>query len=132
MVRVGRVLVILGVAVWPAWGVLLLAGSAPHVGWALLAHLALVVPGGMLVRRGTHPGHRTMRERLGSGLVVFGVLAWVPYFILREQGVEAPSAPFLVWHLSGVIPGAVLRYSRWGWPRREPSPEPSGGNQARN
>ena len=121
MVRLGRALVILGVAVWPAWGALFLAGSAPHVEWALLAHLALVVPGGMLVRRGAGPGSRSTRQRLGTALIAFGVLAWVPYFILREQGVDAPSAPFLVWHLSGVIPGAVLRYTRWGWPRRESS-----------
>ena len=123
MVRLGGVLVILGVAVWPVWGALFLAGSAPHVGWALLAHLALVVPGGMLVRRGAPPGSRSTRKRLGTALIAFGVLAWVPYFILREQGVEAPSAPFLLWHLSGVIPGAILRYTPWGWPGRTASSE---------
>jgi hypothetical protein len=121
MVRLGRVLVFLGVAVWPVWGILFLAGSAPNVGWALLAHLALVVPGGTLVRRGTPSEARPARQRLGTALIAFGVTAWVPYFILREQGVEVPSAPFLAWHLSGVIPGAVLRYTRWGWPRRRTS-----------
>jgi hypothetical protein len=115
MVRLGRVLVFLGVAVWPVWGILFLAGSAPNVGWALLAHLALVVPGGTLVRRGTPSEARPARQRLGTALIAFGVTAWVPYFILREQGVEVPSAPFLAWHLSGVIPGSVLRYTRWGW-----------------
>jgi hypothetical protein len=128
MVRLGRVLVILGVAVWPVWGALFLTGSAPHVGWALLAHLALVVPGGMLVRRGAPEASRTARKRLGTGLIAFGVLAWVPYFILREQGVDAPSTPFLIWHLSGVIPGAILRYTRWG-PRRV-TPE-GGAEEAR-
>ena len=132
MVLLGRALLVLGVAVWPAWGVLFLAGSAPHVGWALLLHLALVVPGGMLIRREAPPEPQTVRKRLGSGLIAFGVLAWVPYFILRDQGVDVPSAPFLVWHLSGVISGAVLRYTRWGWPRPQPSPEPGGGNQARH
>jgi peptidoglycan/LPS O-acetylase OafA/YrhL len=114
MVGLGRALVVLGVAVWPVWGLLFLTGSAPNVGYALLVHLALVVPGGVLVRRVRAPGPRPARKRLGDALIVFGVLAWVPYFIIREEGVDAPSTPFLVWHLLGVVPGALLRYTRWG------------------
>lgn len=118
MLGLGRVLVVLGVAVWPAWGVLFLAGQAPSVLWALLVHLALVIPGGIIVRR--HGPHEARpRKRLGEVLIAVGVLAWVPYFILTEQGVDAPSAPFLAWHLVGVIPGAILRYTRWG--ERRPS-----------
>jgi hypothetical protein len=114
MVALGRVLVVLGVAVWPVWGLLFLTGSAPNVGYAFLAHLALVIPGGVIVRRASPPGPRPARKRLGDVLVALGVLAWVPYFILREQGVDVPSTPFLVWHLLGVVPGAILRYTRWG------------------
>jgi hypothetical protein len=121
MVGLGRALVVLGVAVWPVWGILFLAGPAPHVLYALLAHLILVVPGGILVRRGAPPGPRPARKRLGDALILFGVLAWVPYFILTEQGVEVPSAPFLVWHLVGVVPGAILRYTRWGGRRTAPN-----------
>jgi peptidoglycan/LPS O-acetylase OafA/YrhL len=124
MVGLGRALVVVGVAVWPVWGVLFLTGSAPNVGYALLAHLALVVPGGILVRRGAPPGPRPARKRLGDALIVFGVLAWVPYFILREQGVDTASAPFLVWHLLGVIPGSILRYTRVG---RAPAGSKPGG-----
>lgn len=114
MIALGRALVVLGVAVWPVWAVLFLTGSAPNVGYALLAHLVLVIPGGMLVRRAAPRGPRPARKRLGDVLIVVGVLAWVPYFILREQGVDAPSTPFLVWHLLGVIPGSILTYTRWG------------------
>jgi peptidoglycan/LPS O-acetylase OafA/YrhL len=117
MLPLGRVLVLFGVAVWPVWGVLFLAGQAPSVLWALGVHLALVVPGGILVRR--HGPHEARpRKRLGEILIAVGVLAWVPYFILTERGVEVASAPFLAWHLLGVIPGAILRYTRWGERRR--------------
>jgi hypothetical protein len=126
MVGLGRALVVVGVAVWPVWGVLFLTGSAPNVGYALLAHLALVVPGGILVRRGAPPGPRPARKRLGDALIVFGVLAWVPYFILRELGVDTASEPFLVWHLLGVIPGSILRYTRWGGRRPARSQEAAG------
>lgn len=119
MLRLGRALVVLGVAVWPVWGILFLAGQAPSVLWALLLHLVLLVHGGILVRR-HGPREVRPRKRLGEILIALGVLAWVPYFILTEQGVDVPSAPFLAWHLLGVIPGAVLRYTRWG-ERREVS-----------
>jgi len=131
MVRLGRALVVLGVAVWPVWGLLFIAGSAPTVGYALLAHLALVVPGGILVRRAAPPGPRSARKRLGDTLIVLGVLAWVPYFVLTERGVDVPSTPFLVWHLLGVVPGAFLRYTPWGR-RSEPSPKRTRRTQALN
>ncbi|HXF74433.1 MAG TPA: hypothetical protein VNO79_17760 [Actinomycetota bacterium] len=114
--RVGALLVTLGVAVWPAWGIWFVVGGAPHVAWAVLAHLALVVPGGALLRRARPrpPGPLARRRRLGEGLIAFGVLAWAPYLYLSESGREVSSLPFLVWHLSGVIPGAVLRYTSLG------------------
>jgi hypothetical protein len=119
--------VILGVAVWPLWGALWLAGSAPHVGWALVAHLALVVPGGFLLRRHRPAGvQRELGKRVGEILIALGVLAWVPYFYVTEyQARDVSSTPFLVWHLFGVIPGALLRYTRLGrmlFRPRQPAP----------
>jgi peptidoglycan/LPS O-acetylase OafA/YrhL len=116
MVSLGRTLVVLGVAVWPVWGVLALTGRAPHVLYAVAAHLALVLPGGMLLRA-ARPERRqpSPRQRLGTALIWFGVLAWLPYFALRElTDADVPSWPFLTWHLLGVIPGALLRYTRIG------------------
>jgi hypothetical protein len=67
----------------------------------------------MIVRR-HGPRDARPRKRLGEVLIALGVLAWLPYFILTEQDVDVPSWPFLTWHLLGVIPGAILRYTRWG------------------
>jgi peptidoglycan/LPS O-acetylase OafA/YrhL len=116
MAFLGRTLVVLGVAVWPAWALLALANRAPHVVFAVAAHLALVVPGGMLLR-GARPERRrpSPRQRLGTALIWAGVLAWLPYFALRElSDADVPSWPFLTWHLLGVIPGALLRYTPLG------------------
>lgn len=114
----GRILVGLGVAVWPVWGSLYVAGSAPSVAAALVAHLVLVIPGGMLIRRAGGGSPPSVRKRAGSLLILFGIIAWAPYFFVTEvSGTEISSFPFLIWHLSGVVPGALLRYtgigSRW-------------------
>jgi hypothetical protein len=120
MATVGRVLVVLGVAVWPVWGALFIADRAPNVLFAVAAHLALVVPGGMLIRA-ARPERRqpSSRQRLGIALIWFGVLAWLPYFALKElTDADVASWPFLTWHLLGVIPGALLRYTPLGTGRR--------------
>ena len=54
-----------------------------------------------------------MREstlrKLGAVLIVLGVLAWVPYAILKYAlDVDVSVVPFLVWHLLGVVPGSKL------------------------
>ena len=50
-----------------------------------------------------------MRRQLGVGLIVLGVLAWLPYGVLTHAlGLEVEAAPFLAWHLAGVIPGSYL------------------------
>ncbi len=42
---------------------------------------------------------------------------WVPYFILKANGAQVEVAPFLIAHLSGVIPGAILAPSDTLWRR---------------
>ena len=114
MVTLGRALVAAGVAIWPVWGTLFLLDRAPHVALAIGAHLALVIPGGMILRAHRPEAHRRARgRRLGEVLILLGVLAWAPYFVLSRDG-EIASWPFLAAHLSGVIPGAVLRYTPLG------------------
>lgn len=115
--RFAKALIAAGVLVWPAWGALWLFRRAPNVGLAVVSHLALVIPGGMLMRasKEEEPPALVRRKRLGTLLITFGVLAWVPYFIAQEMsGREIESIPFLVWHLSGVVPGGLLRYTRIG------------------
>lgn len=51
------------------------------------------------------------RKRIGALLIFLGVLAWAPYFYLQFIGEEVTVTPFLAAHLSGVLPGFVLR--RW-------------------
>ncbi len=49
------------------------------------------------------------RRQLGAGLIVAGVLAWAAYAVLNYMvGLEIGAAPFLAWHLAGVIPGSYL------------------------
>ena len=49
--RLGKLLILAGVAVWIPYSVLLLAGHAPEVRWYLPFHLCGVIPGAILARR---------------------------------------------------------------------------------
>ena len=58
------------------------------------------------------------KSTLGRILIVFGVLAWVPYGILKYgMGQDLEVMPFLAWHLCGVIPGAILAPGETIWAR---------------
>ena len=46
----GRILILLGVAMWIPYAVLLLSGGEPEVGRFLPFHLAGVIPGALLAR----------------------------------------------------------------------------------
>ena len=50
------------------------------------------------------------RHRLGVVLIIWGGLAWIPYFGFLLIGKEhlMPFSLHLAWHLSGVIPGTML------------------------
>jgi hypothetical protein len=61
-----------------------------------------------------------MRRRAGRILIWVGVLAWVPYMVLKYYlGHDVSPLPFLTVHLLGVIPGAYLRH--FGGSREETS-----------
>ncbi len=53
---------------------------------------------------------RSIRKEVWGRILIFiGVSAWIPYGVLAYiLGRETNVAPFLVVHLSGVIPGALL------------------------
>ena len=47
---------------------------------------------------------------IGRLLVLWGLLAWISYSILWIiQQAKPPTAPFLAWHLSGVLSAAFLK-----------------------
>ncbi len=49
------------------------------------------------------------RRGIGAALIVIGVAAWAVYAILAYAlALEISAAPFLAWHLAGVVPGAYL------------------------
>lgn len=48
-------------------------------------------------------------SRVANALIILGVTAWVPYFYLLALGRSPSILPFLLLHLSGVLPGAWLR-----------------------
>jgi hypothetical protein len=50
------------------------------------------------------------KTTLGNILLLMGLAAWVTYYVLKFlTPLDPPFAIFLAWHLSGVIPGAMLR-----------------------
>jgi hypothetical protein len=55
-----------------------------------------------------------IRAHLPAILIVQGVLAWVPFAFLKYMAQEDVNVmPFLVWHLLGVVPGAVMSGRGW-------------------
>lgn len=48
--RVGRVLILAGVAVWIPYGILLISGNEPDIRYFLPVHLSGVIPGAILAR----------------------------------------------------------------------------------
>jgi len=50
-------------------------------------------------------------EKLGRGLILAGVAVWLIYGIVWLAGGDPQVGNYLPFHLSGVIPGALL--SRW-------------------
>lgn len=45
----------------------------------------------------------------GRILILFGAAAWVVYGLVWLIAGKPETLPFLFWHLSGVVPGAVLK-----------------------
>ena len=51
-------------------------------------------------------------QRIGRWLILVGVLVWGVWLLVKMTGEDPNLKFFLPFHLSGVIPGAIL--SRWG------------------
>jgi len=51
------------------------------------------------------------RKTLGRILILLGAACWAPYFALKLWvDPNVPMLPFLIPHLCGVVPGALLRH----------------------
>ena len=107
--HLGTALSILGVLAWaPFIAGRALGGDPPFLAF-LPAHLAGVL-GGAWLRRGTPMSHVARTRRIGNYFIYAGVSAWIPYFTIEALGREPLLLPFLIPHLSGVVPGVILRY----------------------
>lgn len=49
------------------------------------------------------------RYRIGIGLIWVGVLTWVPFIVMRANGIYPSIFWFLPFHLTGVVGGSRLR-----------------------
>ncbi len=52
------------------------------------------------------------KMRMANGLIILGVLAWLPFFWQLSQGARPNIFPYLILHLTGVLSGAWLRSRR--------------------
>lgn len=110
MHKLGTILLILGIAVWIPFFLLLLSGQEPSISPFLLVHLTGVIGGGRL-RAVTTPVEERQPQRKvwGRLLIMLGVFAWVPWLYQTEVlGREPRLAPYLTLHLIGVLSGFGL------------------------
>ncbi len=107
----------LGVLVWVPFIFLRVIGEKPPFWWFLPFHLLGVVGGAHLRRLACKsmdapPAKKSPYRLVGHGMILAGVLVWVPYFCLKyaaQQPLEVMN--FLPFHLGGVLGGlAVLEF----------------------
>jgi hypothetical protein len=83
--RFGNVLIWLGVLVWAPFIILRIMGEQPSMSLYLPFHL-LGVMGGSRLRAfarkelGIPPSKKNLFQGLGHGMILAGILVWVPYF----------------------------------------------------
>lgn len=111
--RLGTALIWLGVLVWLPFIVLRIAGEKPSLFLYLPFHLLSVI-GGSRLRASARKeiGIETLpKSRLrvfGHGLMLAGILVWVPYFYLKATGQSVDAINYLPYHLIGIFGGLAL------------------------
>jgi hypothetical protein len=91
-----------------------IAGERPSLIGYLPFHLIGVIGGSHLraaARREMNlvPSKKNLVQLLGHGMILVGILAWVPYFYLKavvHQPVEVMD--YLPYHLTGILGGILL------------------------
>lgn len=112
--RLGNLMIWLGVLTWLPFIVLRIAGEKPSLFLYLPFHLLGVIGGSRLrtyarKEMGTPPSKKNLFQIFGHGMILAGILVWVPYFYLKfaaHQPVEVMN--FLPYHLTGVLGGIAL------------------------
>jgi len=112
--RLGTLLLWLGILVWVPFIVLQISGKHPPFLWYLPFHLVGVVGGARLrafarKEMGLPPPKRNPLQIAGSILIVLGILAWAPYLYLKSfTQTPVDVLNFLPFHLTGVLGGILL------------------------
>lgn len=111
--KVATVLLILGVSAWVPFLLLVALGREPSIYPFLAVHLTGVIGGSRLRARSRPAGERpSQRQTWGRLLIILGVLAWAPWFYQTDLlGRELEIAPYLAFHLTGVLSGLALLLS---------------------
>jgi hypothetical protein len=112
--RLGTILVWLGVFTWAPFIFLRAIGEKPAFLLFLPFHLIGVVGGSRLrstarSELGMIPAQKSNLHTAGHILILFGILAWVPYLYLKlALGQDVEVMDFLPFHLAGVLGGVLL------------------------
>jgi hypothetical protein len=112
--RLGIILIWLGVLSWVPFIFLRAVGERPPFLLFLPFHLIGVIGGSRLhaaARKelGMTPPKRNVLHTAGHGMILLGILVWVPYLYLKlvlAQPVEVMS--YLPFHLTGILGGVSL------------------------
>jgi hypothetical protein len=112
--RLGTLLIWLGILTWVPFIFLRAIGERPQFLLFLPFHLIGVIGGSRLrsaaqKELGISPSKRNILHIAAHGLILLGILVWVPYLYLKlvaRQPVEVMN--FLPFHLAGVLGGVFL------------------------
>ncbi len=112
--RLGTILIWCGVLIWLPFLFLKAVGEKPSFLLFLPIHLVGVIGGSRLrldARKvlGIMPPRENLLNMAGHGMILLGVLVWVPYLYLKlvmEQPVAVMG--YLPYHLIGVLGGIFL------------------------
>lgn len=123
---IGRAFTWLGILAWVPFILLTIGRYSPPILPFLVIHLIGILGGAWIKRTDPERGNgaslagKSLSRRLGSVLILLGVAVWVPYFIFKNfAATEVSLAPFLILHLSAVVPGLLLRLGLFDWLRIE-------------
>jgi hypothetical protein len=112
--RLGSILMWLGVFAWAPFIFLRAIGERPSFLVFLPFHLLGVIGGSHLrsVARkelGMLPSRKSILHVAGHGMILLGILLWVPYLYLKlVMGQPVEVMNFLPFHLIGVLGGVLL------------------------
>ncbi len=133
----GKTLTWLGILAWVPFILLTIGRYSPPILPFLVVHLIGILGGAWIKRTDsqTAPPNsfagKSPSRKLGTLMILLGVGVWVVYFTIKNfTPVDVILTPFLILHLSAVVPGLLLRLGLFDWVRidsfkRRQADEPS-------